>query len=305
MEEEMELIDRYLHEVGKYLPKKNREDILAEIRSYLEDRLDERTHGSPSEEDVIALLKEAGAPRKMAASYAPEGQYVIGPALYPLFHMVISIALAATIGAQLLAWGISLWVPTESVNPAELIGSLLTSVPTTIGMVVIVFMILQAAGVKPDMDEKWDPRSLPAVENTQEVSRGETIFGIIAGSIFMAVLAVMPDRIAIYGMPGGEIFPNPVFQQLLPWMLASLAVGIGFDIYMLWRGRWNVATRAVELGVDVFSIVVLTLLYKGHAAWLEAQGVRQSMSRKGNCLDNAAMESFFGTLKAEFFRCLE
>lgn len=25
------------------------------------------------------------------------------------------------------------------------------------------------------------------------------------------------------------------------------------------------------------------------------------MSRKGNCLDNAAMEGFFGTLKAEFF----
>ncbi len=30
-------------------------------------------------------------------------------------------------------------------------------------------------------------------------------------------------------------------------------------------------------------------------------GLTQSMSRKGNCLDNAAMESFFGTLKAEFF----
>lgn len=25
------------------------------------------------------------------------------------------------------------------------------------------------------------------------------------------------------------------------------------------------------------------------------------MSHKGNCLDNAAMESFFGTLKSEFF----
>lgn len=34
---------------------------------------------------------------------------------------------------------------------------------------------------------------------------------------------------------------------------------------------------------------------------LEAAGVQQSMSRKGNCLDNAAMESFFGTLKSEFF----
>ncbi|MDZ3991042.1 IS3 family transposase ISPsy8 [Pseudomonas sp. Teo4] len=34
---------------------------------------------------------------------------------------------------------------------------------------------------------------------------------------------------------------------------------------------------------------------------LNERGVKQSMSRKGNCLDNAAMESFFGTLKAEFF----
>jgi transposase InsO family protein len=34
---------------------------------------------------------------------------------------------------------------------------------------------------------------------------------------------------------------------------------------------------------------------------LAARGLTQSMSRKGNCLDNAAMESFFGTLKSEFF----
>lgn len=34
---------------------------------------------------------------------------------------------------------------------------------------------------------------------------------------------------------------------------------------------------------------------------LAAGGLTQSMSRKGNCLDNAAMESFFGTLKSEYF----
>jgi putative transposase len=38
---------------------------------------------------------------------------------------------------------------------------------------------------------------------------------------------------------------------------------------------------------------------------LEARAVTQSMSRKGNCLDNAAMESFFGTLKSEFFHLNE
>ena len=34
---------------------------------------------------------------------------------------------------------------------------------------------------------------------------------------------------------------------------------------------------------------------------LAQRGLTQSMSRKGNCLDNAAMESFFGTLKSELF----
>ncbi len=34
---------------------------------------------------------------------------------------------------------------------------------------------------------------------------------------------------------------------------------------------------------------------------LAKNGIRQSMSRKGNCLDNAAMESFFGRMKTECF----
>ncbi|AZN37612.1 IS3 family transposase [Iodobacter ciconiae] len=34
---------------------------------------------------------------------------------------------------------------------------------------------------------------------------------------------------------------------------------------------------------------------------LAGKGLVQSMSRKGNCHDNATMESFFGTLKSEFF----
>lgn len=40
---------------------------------------------------------------------------------------------------------------------------------------------------------------------------------------------------------------------------------------------------------------------KPYRAMLARRGVKQSMSRKGNCFDNAAIESFFGTLKAEYF----
>ena len=39
--------------------------------------------------------------------------------------------------------------------------------------------------------------------------------------------------------------------------------------------------------------------HKHYQEMLKAKGVKQSMSRKGNCLDNAVMESFFGLLKSE------
>jgi putative transposase len=38
-----------------------------------------------------------------------------------------------------------------------------------------------------------------------------------------------------------------------------------------------------------------------YQALLSKRALTQSMSRKGNCHDNATMESFFGTLKSEFF----
>ncbi len=39
--------------------------------------------------------------------------------------------------------------------------------------------------------------------------------------------------------------------------------------------------------------------HKHYVAMLKEKGVRQSMSRKGNCYDNAVMENFFGHLKSE------
>jgi len=39
--------------------------------------------------------------------------------------------------------------------------------------------------------------------------------------------------------------------------------------------------------------------HKQYQGMLQEKGIRQSMSRKGNCLDNAVIENFFGLLKSE------
>ena len=41
--------------------------------------------------------------------------------------------------------------------------------------------------------------------------------------------------------------------------------------------------------------------HKQYQRMLRRKGIRQSMSRKGNCLDNAVMENFFSLLKSELF----
>ena len=40
---------------------------------------------------------------------------------------------------------------------------------------------------------------------------------------------------------------------------------------------------------------------KQYQSVLKQNSIKQSMSRKGNCLDNAVMENFFGTIKSELF----
>ena len=41
--------------------------------------------------------------------------------------------------------------------------------------------------------------------------------------------------------------------------------------------------------------------HRQYQRMLKSKGIRQSMSRKGNCLDNAAAENFFGLLRSELF----
>ena len=43
--------------------------------------------------------------------------------------------------------------------------------------------------------------------------------------------------------------------------------------------------------------------HKQYQAMLKEKGIQQSMSRKGNCLDNAVIENFFGLLKANSSIC--
>lgn len=69
--------------------------------------------------------------------------------------------------------------------------------------------------------------------------------------------------------------------------------------------------RALEKAIEITSINKEERIFNSDQGWayqikqytskFEAEGITQSMSRKGNCLDNSPMENFFGILKQEIY----
>lgn len=72
----------------------------------------------------------------------------------------------------------------------------------------------------------------------------------------------------------------------------------------------ELTNRSLDKALDKFGILDGLIIHSDqgfhyqHNTWisrLDKRGIKQSMSRKGNCLDNAPMENFFGLLKQEMF----
>ncbi|HDD61673.1 MAG: hypothetical protein DRI65_09005 [Chloroflexota bacterium] len=269
----MNLLDRYIHEVGRHLPRKNRSDIQAELRSSFVDTLEDRFGQDASEEQTSELLKEFGQPRDVAASYHPQSQYLIGPTLYPIFRMVIWIVIAAVLGAQILAWGIGIFVDGDAFSVWEMLASLVASVPASLGWVVITFMILQYFDAKPDLEnEPWDPTMLPEINPGQDTKRGELIVSLVFSTLILALVTLFPQWVGFITFPGGNFYPNPVILDYLTLIQVSLLATILMNIYLLWKGSWTFLTRVIKLGLDAFGVVILAFLIQGHNAWLAAKG---------------------------------
>ena len=270
----MELIERYLQEVGKYLPADKRVDILSEMRSSLNDTLEAHTSAGSQEDEVLQVLQEMGAPRKVASSYYPEGQYLIGPELFPFFQFIFSIVLAASIGGQLIAAIVEFGFSQPPVPIVGQVWQILNGILPTIGAVVIVFAILQRLNVHPEFEkQEFNPRDLPPLHTSQPISRAEKVFSVIVGTLFLAFLWQVAVNGVFSGKGGITPFTNPVLDQYFPWITLSIAIGILLDVVLLWRGHWELPTRILRIGANIFSLIVLAFLIQGHTAWLNQMGM--------------------------------
>src|SRR2546427_8606283 len=90
-----ELVERYLQAVRFWLPKAQQEDILAELSEDLRSQIEEKETelGRPLDEaEMAAILKRCGSPIVVASRFQSQ-QYLIGPALFPVYKFVLKMVL--------------------------------------------------------------------------------------------------------------------------------------------------------------------------------------------------------------------
>jgi hypothetical protein len=275
----MNLIDKYIAEVGKHLPRRNRADIGAEIRSTLEDMLEERkqTQGTADDEMIIDLLKEYGAPREVAESYIGP-RYLIGPRVYPTFELITKIVVAVLLGIALVGLGIGL--ARSSVTGPEFLKTigesalgLLEGLITAFGNIVLVFAVLERVLPAKEFEkepEDWNPSELASEPDPDRVKFGEQIFEMFFLVLFLVIFNLYPGIIGLGFFNENEwVFISPVltnaFFSYLPWLNILIVLQLVFNVYLLRQGCWNMVTRIGNIILELASIVLAVVMLRGPA----------------------------------------
>jgi hypothetical protein len=267
----MDLIDRYVEEISSALPRRLRQDVAMELHSSLEESLEARRAKKPDEdveEAVLAVLSDFGPPSELAGSYWPNAKYLVGPTLYPAFKATVGICVLAL--ALLTVMGIlsslggapSPWQSLEAGLGDALEGFLRSSL-TLLGILVVVFAIIErVAGAPRKKARKWDPRSLPAAEDPNRISR----FGLVVKMAllmvaFYALNFTSHNPIGSFLTADGRSGWIPLVSPDLSGNLWILNLLIGLEIllsfWLLRRGRWQPLTRWLDLGTTLLLAVLL------------------------------------------------
>lgn len=280
--EAKELIDRYVHEVGGHLPRRMREDIQLELSSLVHDALDERAADSgrePTAEMAADILREMGKPEDMAASYLPE-QYLIGPHLFPIYKLVLTIVLAIIGVLFLVAAGFSLFNSEAAEMGGKLWGivsGFWTTALTNFAIITLIFAVIEAvARQRKDVAvvtvadlEDWDPYKLPQAEDPDRIKRWEYIAGIVFTILVIILFNVFPHWIGIITFSGGAddpvIFPllAPEFAVHIPWLTMLWTAEVILKVVVLGQGRWQRLTRWLEFAVGLFGMYVVYRIVTG------------------------------------------
>lgn len=255
------LIEAYVVDVMKRLPRKQRDDVGFELRALLGEELRGRAAdaGSPPDEAMtLDLLRGFGHPDTVAARYHPPGVPVIAPAHTKGFVWATVIGIA-------LQWAVTLPIAMGGSEDAVWIGRWWLSYG--LGAFwwpgFMVSMAMAAAFIRqrwPAAQEGWNPKGI----DRNHVNRGLFALGLVASLVGIALWVTLAwwAMTTTSDAPVAQVFQfDPDFLATrAPVVLLYWAAGVVLLAVVTIEGRWRELTRRLN--------VVLKLACCAMLAWI-------------------------------------
>jgi hypothetical protein len=265
----MELVERYLQAVKFWLPRDKQDDIIAELREDMRSEIEEKEAalGHPLDKgELEALLKRRGPPVVVAGRYLPQ-RHLIGPVWFPIYWLVLRLAMTFFIVPWLVVWLILvLNSPAyRAAHPGLAIFGTLSTLWTTIwvqfAIITIIFAALDRYQTRPFIVQ-WKPSQLaPLKKRTDRVSRVESTFGLAFSAMFLYWLLSAPAfPWMVFGPAAGLVQFNPALRVFYLPIVLLILVGTAQQVLNLFRPEWIWLPPVTRLATSIGGMVLLKFI---------------------------------------------
>ncbi|MEV0391298.1 hypothetical protein [Nonomuraea sp. NPDC050643] len=262
-----DLIQSYVDDVARLLPRKQRRDVAAELRTLLTEELAARAAetGRAADEGMARdLVLAFGRPAEAAARYHPV-MTLIDSADSRRFLRLTLIGVAVIWGFGLV--DVMLRHPVDSVlDVLDVLRRWWLGAGLAVlwwpGLLVVCFAA--AAWLRRHRPEPtaWKPRPM----DRERVNRAGHVAGIVAAVCGLLVL-FNAGRLLDHFYDGRaaahayQVFAldDDFLSRRAPWLLSLMVLHLALYVVLIVRGRWQRLTRRIDLG--------LTLAVCGALAW--------------------------------------
>ena len=263
----MDLLERYLRQIERYLPFKDRKETTMELRSLILDQLDQQTQeGQDKEKTLYNIIKDMGDPRSVANEYT-DSKPIISKEMEPILNLVLKIVSITLPLVVLFANSIEYVFVNEGFTIMDFLLNLVTNIPSALysllvayGFVFIFFYLIERyISPKFDLEEKvFIPDLLPEVpKKVFKVTLFESIMSIL---VTVLAIYILNFNIAIISVNyDGNSIPilSESFNKFIPFINICWFISIIVHIYYAYKRRKNLATRTIEFINSIYGAVVV------------------------------------------------
>ena len=265
-----ELVDRYLQAVRFWMPKtQKQEGLLTELgddlRSQIEDKEAELGR-AVSVDEASEILKRCGSPMIVAGRLGPS-RHLIGPTLFPIYTFVLKMVLLwILVPVFIFILGpINFASQNGHLGPAigATIGQLWSALFIAAGIVTIVFACLEWTHAIADIQCKWDPQTLPPLQETEEkTSLIKAVWELAFAWIGVIWILLVPHYpYLIFGPAAAFLKAGPIWHNFyLPILLLAVFNVVRTGL-ILAKPHWDLLPPLSELAHGGLTLLLLHFVF--------------------------------------------